>query len=86
MNKVYEVSNLEKSEINLWKTNEDQFRIIEYGLLTPILIGLDYTLIDKTYITVFEKLLSDEIEIKPVLITRKSTSEEWNNYYEIDIK
>lgn len=86
MNKIFNVSNLEVSTINLWKIDDQTFRLIQQGTLQLLLIGSDYTLIEKSLIRVFDHLLKDEIEIKKVKIIRKATGEEWNNYYELNIK
>lgn len=83
---IYNVSNKENSRVNLWRSDSETFTIIQFDKFTPILIGSDYTIVNESLVSVFDELLSNEIEIKPIKIVRKSTEEQWDNFCELIIK
>lgn len=85
MNSFYNVLSSEVSRINLVRIDENNFRILEFDVFTPLLTGADYTLIDNSLLPAFKQLGKDEIEIKHVLIIRKATGQEWDNYCELII-
>jgi len=83
---IYCTSNKANSKINLWRVDNNTFRVLEYDKLTAVMTGSDYTIVNSKLVSVFDELLSDEIEIRPIKIIRKSTSEEWNGFHELIIK
>ena len=83
---IYHAASKLVSGINFWKEDNQVFRVIQFGEFLPIMVGIDYTLIDNSLIKVFEALSSSELEIEPVKIFRKATNEWWNDYSELLIK
>src|SRR5688572_32809152 len=85
MDQIYHVSSATVSKLNLWKETDGRFRVIEFGEFVPLLDGGDYILIDKKFVSAFDSLLKNEVEIKPVSIYRMATGDEWNNYSQLII-
>lgn len=83
---IYHAASKLVSGINFWKEDNQVFRVIQFGEFIPIMVGIDYTIIDNSLIKVFEALSSSELEIEPVKILRKATNEWWNGYSELLIK
>lgn len=83
---IYYTSSKQSSEVNLWRVDSETFRIIEFDRLTTLMTGPDYTIVNEQLIPAFDELLKDEIEIKPIKITRGATGEEWNEFHELFIK
>ena len=83
---IYHAASKLVSGINFWKEDNQVFRVIQFGEFIPIMVGIDYTIIDNSLIKVFEALSSSELEIEPVKIFRKATNEWWNGYSELLIK
>jgi len=87
MNKtIYNIRNKKASSINLWRETPSLFRVIQFDRLTSLMTGSDYTLIDKLIVPAFDELLTNEVEINPAKIYRKSTGESWDSYFELTIK
>jgi hypothetical protein len=82
---IYHVTSTSGSGPLLWTDTEKRFRIIMYHKLTPLITGPGYTLIIPKYIPAFEGLLKEELEIKPAIIYRLATGEEWKHYYQLMI-
>lgn len=85
MSAIFHIFNKNISRINLSRTDVDKFRIIEFDEFRPLLVGYDYTLINETFIPVFNKLDKTQVKFHPVKITRLLTGEVWSNYYELKI-
>ncbi len=83
---IYYWSSANSNDSVLWREEDGNFRIHEWGKMNPLLIRFDYTLINSKYAHLFENLPGDQIELSPVIITRKATGEVWNNYLELIIK
>lgn len=83
---IYSVQNREISRVNFWRTGDGNFRMIQVGEMKPLMTGSDYTIVRNDFAEVFNDLLSDEIEIKPITIIRNSTGDFWNEYSELQIK
>ena len=83
---LYHIQNNETSSISLWRENSSLFRVIEFDRFLSLLTGSDYTLIERRFLPIFDELLANEIEIKPVKIYRKLTGETWDSYAELIIK
>ncbi|MEQ9165094.1 MAG: hypothetical protein RLO12_02460 [Fulvivirga sp.] len=83
---IYCASNKDLSRINLWRVDNNTFRILEYDKLTAVMTGSDYTIVNDKLVSAFNDLLSDEIEIRPIKIVRNGTGEVWNGFHELIIK
>lgn len=86
MGNAFCVSNNNWTYLNLWKTDENKFRVIQFGEFRTLLRGSDYTLIHKKCLPVFELFLKDELELIPIKIERTKGSKVWDDYYEMKIK
>ncbi|WP_044213121.1 hypothetical protein [Flammeovirga sp. OC4] len=83
---IYHTSNKITSSINLWRVDNNTFRILSYDKLTNLMTGSDYTIVNEKLVAAFEDLLADEIEIRPIKIVRKATGEAWDGFHVLIIK
>ena len=83
---IWNVVNHETTSLNLLRTGERTFRIIQFDEPRFILTGSDYTIVDAQLVSAFELLLTDQVEINPIQILRRSTGEVWNNFIELNVK
>ena len=83
---IYNTSSKEVSGIKLWRIDAKTFRILQFGKFTPLMTGSDYTIVAKALLSAFDELLFEEVEVKPIRIIRKATGEQWNDFFELNIK
>lgn len=86
MNQIWHVSSKQISSHNLWRDEKGVFWIVMFGNFNPILTGRDYTIVHRSLLPAFDLLLSDKLEIEPIVIKRRATEQEWTDYYELIIK
>ena len=86
MVKTIYVKNKNGSSLNLWRTEKRKFQIIKNGRFLDLLTGSNYILIHKKYLTIFESISSDLVEILPVKIFRKANDKSRDDYFEVKIK
>ena len=86
MVKTFYVKNKNGSSLNLWRTEKRKFQIIKNGRFLDLLTGSNYILIHKKYLTIFESISSDLVEILPVKIFRKANDKSRDDYFEVKIK
>ncbi len=83
---IWNVIDQKSFGINLLKTGESTFRVVQAGELNLLHTGSDYTLVHSKILSAFDTLLSDQLEITQVSIFRKATDETWTDYHALDIK
>jgi len=83
---LYQLNNKEfGKEVLLDKIEESKYRILEFGKFKPILNGGN--IVHNSIAEIFQKYVPEQIEaVNNVIIWRKSTSETWTNYSEIEVK
>ncbi len=86
MIKAFYVKNKNGSSLNLWRAENRKFQIIKNGRFLDLLTGSDYILIHKKYLTIFESISSDLVEILPIKIFRKANDKTRDDYFEVKIK
>lgn len=86
MSTIWHVQSKQNSGHNLWRDQSGIYWIVQFSSFTKILVGSDYTIVHKSLLPAFDLLLSDQLEIKPVVIRRRATNEEWSDYRELIIK
>ena len=70
---------------NLIRTGEHEFQVVEFRTFGLILTGYDYTLVNSELLHAFERL-TDQLQIHPARIVRRSTDELWDNFFELELK
>lgn len=83
---IWHVEDRNTSGINLIKTAETTFRVVQFGEFGLLLTGSDYTLIHLKILPAFDTLSIDQLETRSITISRNSTGDTWHDYYELDIK
>lgn len=83
---LYQLNNKKVAKgVLLDKIEENKYRILEFGEFMPILNGGN--LVNNSIAEILQKYVPEQIEsVKKVIIWRKSTSETWTNYCEIEVK
>ena len=72
--------------VSLIKLKDGRYQLIELGKFKPILDVHECFLIDNRIADLLEKYVSDQIKLSKVLVFRKATGQEWENYSELIIK
>lgn len=77
---IYHISCPKHSEIRLFRSNPQVFRVVSPGEFVPLLVGFGYSLINKMYLEPFQAIPETELSILPTTLQRVSTGEQWDNY------
>ena len=78
--RVENPTNYYETIVGLDKISDEEYVYRISGYFRPI---LNQNLFRKDIAQIISKLVPEQIEIKPIKITRKSTGEFWSDYYEI---
>ena len=68
----------------LWRTKDDQFRVVQQGDVATLLTNSDYVLMAKKYKPILDRL-SDQLTQRPVITVDHVRQLIWDNFIEIEI-
>ena len=77
---IYSLPNSSLVQPTLWAISETEYSVHEYKEFTDLIVGQHAPLIHNDYLTVFNEISKDQLDIKPVSIIRKATKEIWQDY------
>ncbi|WP_306644035.1 hypothetical protein [Sanyastnella coralliicola] len=83
---IYNIAAKTHSSINLFRLDENTFSILKYDEFALLMTGFDYTIINQQLVSVFDELMSNELEIRPIRILRRVTNEKWDEFFELIVK
>ena len=81
---IWHLDNNHSTALLLWRTDKDNFRIMQSGEFKTLLNNPDYILLDNKYAEIFKKL-SDQITFQKVKITGNNLDIAKDNYIELNI-
>jgi hypothetical protein len=68
----------------LWRTGDNQFRVVQQGLALTLLINRNYILLDKKYKTILDKL-TGQVTYGPVTIVDQVRQLRFDNFLELKV-
>lgn len=68
----------------LWRTDDNQFRVVQQGYPLTFLTNPDYVLLDKKYNTILDKL-TGQVTCRPVTIVDEVRKLTFDNFLELKI-
>ena len=81
---IWNIHTASLTPILLWRTKMNQFRVVQHGQLSTVLINVDYVLFDVKYKTLLDKI-SNQLNQKPVTIFDEVRQLTWDNFIEVEI-
>jgi hypothetical protein len=70
----------------LIKLKDERYQVSEIGTFRNLLDGYGCALIENKIADILKKYVSEQIDLKQVIIFRRATKEEWTNYSELIMK
>jgi len=82
---LWHVGSRHITQLLLWRTGPDRFRVMQAGTPADFLTNYDYILFDRKYEGVLRSA-GTQLQLTPVTVTDKLKGQVWDNYLEAQIR